>query len=348
MDAETLLGAGVVSAFVRCLSSATIAAVVVSAHGLGPTPAAAQEPSEATPSPFVDVEVAGEHGCGLRRDGTVACWHGRGEAVRVEGIAGATSIAIVTELPCARRSDGEVLCIADGRRFLPAALQGASSIVAAGHSLCGVMESEVRCVSPFRESAPVERFADARAVAYESNQGMWCRIQGTGELRCTGDLAWLGGARFTRATAITVASMQACAIEGGRVRCFRVDDDSVGTTLGDGGPSRGGRGVATVRGPRRAVQLVSDIRGLATCARESDGAVWCWGGQPAYWGDESLTRGAPLDAAARPARVPGLDAVDLAIGSRSLCAVTRAGAVVCTGPEDPSEPRSTARRWTVQ
>ena len=86
---------------------------------------------------------------------------------------------------------------------------------------------------------------------------------------------------------------------------------------------------------------------LATCAREADGAVWCWEGQPAYWGDESLTRGAPLDAPTRPSRVPGLDAVDLAIGSPSMCAVTRAGAVVCTGPEDPSEVRSPARRWTV-
>jgi hypothetical protein len=318
----------------------------------------AQDADAAAPSPFVDVEVAGERGCGLRRDGTVACWEGRGdageveagrvEAVRVEGIDDATSIAIVLDQPCARRRDGEVLCIVEGRRHVPTALQGASSIVAAGTLLCATLPTEVRCTEPFREGGTEQRFADAVAVGYESNGGLWCRVQRGGEVRCTGALAWLGGARFARATAVTVASMQACVLEGGRVRCFRVDDDGVGTVLGDGGPSRGGRGIARVRGPRSAEQIASDVRGLAVCAREADGAVWCWGGQPAYWGDDQLVRGAPLDVARSPTRVPGLDAVDIAIGNRSLCAVTRAGVVVCTGPEQPSEPRSPPRRWTVR
>jgi alpha-tubulin suppressor-like RCC1 family protein len=67
-----------------------------------------------------------------------------------------------------------------------------------------------------------------------------------------------------------------------------------------------------------------------SCARRTDGTVWCWGGNnDGQLGDESFSESLV------PVQAKGLvDAVQLGIGYSHGCAVRAGGSVVCWGRND--------------
>lgn len=97
----------------------------------------------------------------------------------------------------------------------------------------------------------------------------------------------------------------------------------------DGGACGGpcGEGVECINGvcSRRVVQLSSELN--HTCARVSDGSVWCWGNnENGEVGDGSMESTRPV-----PSRVPGVTATFVAAGWSHSCAVVAGGRVRCWG-----------------
>jgi len=135
-------------------------------------------------------------------------------------------------------------------------------------------------------------------------------------------------------------------VKDGTVRCWGRDtmyiepapDGGASTSdgaLGRGVPVSAGEGAtpAPVVGLRDVTQI-SVGPNLGTCARTSDGAVFCWGRN-----DHGQLGRAPAEAKlALPTRVEGLPPVDtVALGWRTGCAIGTADhALYCWGHRDPT------------
>ena len=132
-------------------------------------------------------------------------------------------------------------------------------------------------------------------------------------------------ANLTDAVQIAAGEEHSCAVRAtGRVSCW-----GIGTAgqLGDGGAEPIQRHPTIVRGLVDAVQVAASV--THTCARRTNGAVVCWGGE--QFGQ--LGRNARgMGPVATPVPVASLvDTVDVAVGGYSSCAVRSTGAVVCWG-----------------
>ena len=126
-------------------------------------------------------------------------------------------------------------------------------------------------------------------------------------------------------------------LDDGAVRCWGRDslepptDSSPGDcALGRGGPTStiDGAKAAPVPGLSKVTQLAVGPN-FGTCARTSEGAVYCWGRN-----DFGQLGRPPAEAQlSTPTRVEGIPAVDhVALGSRAACAITTADhALYCWG-----------------
>jgi hypothetical protein len=148
--------------------------------------------------------------------------------------------------------------------------------------------------------------------------------------------------RETRAAEVAAGANHACArLVDGAVRCW--GEDRLGQ-LGQGARWSGGSpdGELFLRrdDEARAVQVVGIDKveelaagGAHTCARRSDGTVWCWGDNSAC--QLGLPAGQPFaaDAVVRhPVRTPGLsEAVQLTAGQAHGCARRSDASVWCWG-----------------
>lgn len=113
--------------------------------------------------------------------------------------------------------------------------------------------------------------------------------------------------------------------KGGTVDCWGYN--SLGQ-LGDGTANNARATPAPVTGLNDVVQLALPDGDHFTCARKSDGTVWCWGGN--NYAQLGLGGGGGYGKV--PYQVRGLtDAVDLAVGFGGGCAIRNGGQVVCWG-----------------
>jgi alpha-tubulin suppressor-like RCC1 family protein len=177
-----------------------------------------------------------------------------------------------------------------------------------------------------------------------------CGVRADGSVGCYGDnrFGQLGdGTRELRRTPVAVSGLagvaeartrdgHSCAVKtDGTVLCWGNNESG---QLGDGVSDHGTtcrRGVIDVDCVTTPVE-VSGLRGAAevaltrnsTCARKTDGTVWCWGAS-AFGQLGNGTRGTDSNV---PVQVSGVtSAAQLAAGSDHVCARLTSGAVVCWG-----------------
>jgi alpha-tubulin suppressor-like RCC1 family protein len=347
------------SSLAKCgLCGLALALVSCSHGGCGaPTPAPAPSSSsvsvsKAAPDPteVVDVGAGTDHACRLYRSGRVSCWGGnasgqlgnrtrrdRPRPALVEGVNDAVSIALHHDASCAVRRGGEVVCW--GRH--PA------------------WASERLEPSPLGELRDVERFA--------LSKNRWIALLRSGEV--VTDHGPTSASRGRRVTASMEhgcvlgldAAVQCFALGTSSpwpkeaVRVEGLDDRGIleisSGFLGgcgiardnalvcwdapgdkhyghDGSPT----GLPTVRaGPIPKARFVAVGDGHA-CAIAEDGRVACWGlngagqlGSPFEPQENMVGRWDPV-------WVDGLsDAVRIAVGAKTTCALRRGGRVVCWG-----------------
>lgn len=84
-----------------------------------------------------------------------------------------------------------------------------------------------------------------------------------------------------------------------------------------------------------------------TCARKSDGTVWCWGsndfgqlgdGMEEHPEDQCMNGMTLIDCSSVPVQVAGIDdAVELEVGRQHSCVIRAGGTVWCWGYNDNYE-----------
>jgi hypothetical protein len=190
--------------------------------------------------------------------------------------------------------------------------------------------------SRFSADVPVRGIDDAVSVA--AGIRFSCAVRSSGTTWCWGedlgsdDIGTLPSQvpGVVDAVAVTAGGAHACVLRrGGQVACWG------GGSLGQLGSGEFdfGSGVALPRavvGINNAVQISAGWN--HTCARTADGSLWCWGGN----GDGATGYGQLGDGTfenrASPVRVLGIDnAVDVAAGGWTTCAVLRDDTVWCWG-----------------
>ena len=156
--------------------------------------------------------------------------------------------------------------------------------------------------------------------------------QTPGPAPCAGEAAapreeTLGGTGELRAEDVDCGALHCCALLNDKtVRCW--GDNSEGE-LGDGTYEDRARPVVVAGLPRERPYPVEIAADYATCARMSDGTVWCWGRNRGGQLGDGTTQQRPT-----PARVYGLkNATQIAVGggSDAICALLDDGTVSCWG-----------------
>lgn len=261
---------------------------------------------------IVDVTSSSIGHCALLRKGTVWCW----------GASGGDLRGRAPNAPDA----GDIVCDGHPCHPSPTEIPGVSDIVqisGGGEFFCGVNKSgSVLCWG-----------AGSRDELGNDGGGASPPIQVAG---------------ITDATQVTCGFFMACArLKSGGVSCW--GNDFAGT-LGRGGALSSDYNLANPT-PALAISLPNDIAEVraslgdpnATCARSGSdgGGVYCWG--PNLWGTLGHAPGTSGDAVvttynysqnanSTPHAISGLtDAVQLAGGDATFCALRTTGSVSCWG-----------------
>ncbi|HEX3850514.1 MAG TPA: hypothetical protein VHW01_06080 [Polyangiaceae bacterium] len=128
---------------------------------------------------------------------------------------------------------------------------------------------------------------------------------------------------LTNIRQITLSSKHACALlENGQVSCWGANDE-------------GQLGVPAQSAPSAAPQSVTGLDEVVevragdafTCARRSNGEVWCWGDNTFF----QLATAEPVAFSRQPIRINVPAVTDLAVGQAHVCVRTTDGGVSCWG-----------------
>jgi alpha-tubulin suppressor-like RCC1 family protein len=334
------------------------------------------------------VALGAQFGCAHTAAGAVVCWgdnaHGQlGDASGgaralpdepVEGIDGATDVAVGEGFACAALDDGAVRCW--GSRDLPGAerteslpdLAPAVALAAAGTNVCSRSAAGVvRCVEAVAvqgalRAAAVRVPALANATQLAAGATHRCAVTEQGTVMCAGDNShgqlgdpsgaphddgWLVG---TSGVEVAVGDAHSCLrARDGEVMCWGYD---LNGQTGDR-ERRDRAAPAWVAQLEGALQIAA--AGYQTCARLRDGTVRCLtGGGPGQTmlvrgvtGATGVTLGAAESCALLADRtvrcwtatatraIEGLgDVAQVALSSQNGCARTTAGGVYCWGVND--------------
>ena len=260
-------------------------------------------------SPFVSVSAGGGYTCGVRSDGSVACWgeDDYGEATPPGGSLG--SVSAGSFHTCGVRNDGSVACwgLDTSGQTTPPTGSFASVSVGLYHT-CGVRsDGSVACWGRDRSgqaTPPTGSFASVSAGG-----GHTCGVRSDGSVACWGDN---GDGQATPPTgsfaSVSAGWYQTCGVRGGgSVACWGSDRSGQATP-----PS--GSFVSVSAG------------GNHTCGVRSGGSVACWGRD----GDGQATP-------------PGGSFVSVSAGSFHTCGVRNDGAVVCWGINEDGQAHAAHR-----
>jgi alpha-tubulin suppressor-like RCC1 family protein len=272
--------------------------------------------------------AAGEaHTCVLRKQGAALCW-GRNDASQLGGAAssggsrpravagteGAVEIVAGKNHTCTRASKGAVKCWGANAAGQATGKPSASVGVPTAVSLPGAAELGA---------------GDAHTCARMGDGTVRCWGLGTDGRLGQGDEPAREGPVLVPDVAgtaqLTVDGGHTCVRKStGLVWCWGRND---GGALGTGrlGPSSL-PGNPVVAGLDDAVEVESGLD--FACARREQGGVVCWGRNDAG----QLGRGATVASSAEPMTPVGVSSViDIGIGDRHACAVTKRGEVSCWG-----------------
>jgi alpha-tubulin suppressor-like RCC1 family protein len=256
----------------------------------------------------VAIAVGGGHACALRAGGTVACWGENamgqlGDGSREQGkvprvvpeLEGVVELGLGEDHACARMANGTVRCW--GRNYEGAVTGAPGENVRSPQEVPGIRDAVGLAVGGL----------DACARTAAGGVVCW-----THRVMRAPAVAALKGVR-----SVAIGEEHACAVlDGGALGCWGRDD---------WGSKLVRRREAPVIVPTRVPGLAGVTRiaagSISTCARTTDGNVYCWG-SAGDLGGESMPRHAPT-------RVLGVTgARDLVLGEQSAFAHTSEGAFV--------------------
>lgn len=276
------------------------------------------------------VATGANHACRLGSDGVIKCWGQNGSGQLGRGTIsnseepGAVSlnekaIAFGAGIghTCALVATGAVWCWGDNQQ---------GQIGATGTIVPGV-PTEVKSLPP-------------RTRALAVGDSHTCALTEAGGVRCWGHAAagqlGDGTSRFsssdplapqglsTGVTAIAAGTRHTCALlDGGAIRCW---GENAHGTLGDDTAQNSNVPIVASAAPANVAEL--SLGTERTCARTSEGAVYCWGrGTEGELGDGSRTN------SQLPVLVRGIaqGAVRVATGAFQTCALMAGGTVSCWG-----------------
>jgi alpha-tubulin suppressor-like RCC1 family protein len=281
----------------------------------------------------VEVAAGAGHSCARLADGTVRCWGrngsrqiGDGSTVATQstpqlavGLADAASIGLGDAHSCAVRAGGTAVCW--------------------GSNVSGqVGNGDTLTFGGINMPTPVMDLTDA--VVVRGGLAHTCASVSDDTMKCWGrnSAGQLGDATVTRRTtpvnvwllsdvaAIATGSEHSCAVLGdGTVRCWGENGRG---QLGDGGRTDANMPVP-VTSMAGAIDLAAGS--THTCALRMDGSVWCWGENTSgQLGTDMGGLGTPDSLV--PVQVVRLDdAIAIAAGFDSTCAIRSGGAAVCWG-----------------
>ena len=272
--------------------------------GAAVTPAPTMPPTPPASS-FVSVSAGGYHTCGLRSDGSVACWgyngDWNGQATPPSGSF--TSVSAGERHTCGLRSNGSVACWGYNGEGQAAPSAGSFvSVSAGGYHICGVRsDGSVACWGANRlgqATPPAGSF-----VSVSTGGSHTCGVMSDGSVACWG----YNGTGQATPPAGSFVSVSA----GDRHTCGMTSDGSVACW---GSDSNG-------RSSPPAGSFVSVSAGTAhTCGVMSNGSVACWGGN---W-----------DGQATP---PTGSFVSVSAGGSHTCGVRGDGSVACWGSDESGQ-----------
>jgi alpha-tubulin suppressor-like RCC1 family protein len=273
----------------------------------------------------VALSANGDSASAVLLDGTVRCW-----GVRYSSVSG---VVRSSSVPAPVDGIGSAELISAGDLNHTCVVETGGIVRCWGANQFGQLGNGT--TSDAIEPVAVSNLTGALAVS--ANGFHTCVLIADGHVRCWGDgtdgVAGGTGRNFVTvpmevnglddAVAISVGTFHACAVRAaGSVVCWgRNYEHELGTNLADDvSPSP-----VTVEGVSHAVSLASGEQ--HTCAVDSDGTVWCWGGNTSG----ELGSGTHSESAlASP--VHGLEAAEsVSAGTGSTCALLRDHTVRCWG-----------------
>jgi hypothetical protein len=230
---------------------------------------------------YVQVATGVTHTCGLKSDGTVACWgtDSHGQTVVPAGLEDVTQVTAGAFHTCALRSNGTVACWGNSPlSFLPIPgdLSDATQVDAGGNSTCAVRNGGTVVCWGSTERGKTDVPADLAAITQVSVGSPYaCALRSEGTVRCWGtDDTWgvtNPPADLVDVTQVSAGDLHACALRSdGTVRCW--------------GDNR--TGAATPPVDLAEVTQLS-AGSFRTCALGRDATVVCWGNPniPAMFAD---------------------------------------------------------------
>jgi alpha-tubulin suppressor-like RCC1 family protein len=277
-----------------------------------------------------DVAAGSTHTCARTTTGTIACWGSNegGEVgdgtnmdapspVELKSLGNSnTQIALGTDHSCSRRADSSLFCW--GRNGYGQVGDGTTDNANAP-VLIKVLGQTVTQVAP----------GTTHTCALKSNGTVWCWGENTYE-----ELG--NGTSSTSYKPVEVVGLEGvvdvvsgydhtCARKkNGSLSCWGANDHG---QLGTGSIDFGGAGASNV------ITLGTDVAEVGagemhTCARKTDGSVWCWGGNMnGQVGDgTTMDRTTPVEITTL-----GKSVVKIAIGFDRSCAETNDGKLWCWG-----------------
>ena len=276
------------------------------------------------------------HTCARLEDGGVACWgqnssgqlgdgtfQDRLTPVRVLGVTDAVEVAAGTEHSCARHADGTVSCWGWGH---------------VGQLGDGLLEHEWMRNAPHR----IPGLSDV--IGLSAMYDHTCAVHRDGGVSCWGnnyhgELAdGVHGPASARAVPLRSPFIRdAVQVAAGSHTCARHRDGTV-SCWGSTGPERGSsqpadpdQWLAWAYAPAPVLDVDDAVEITAgsahTCARRSDGSVWCWGTNVSGSVGDGTDRPRPF-----PTRSGDIDdATGISAGFGHTCAVHGDGSASCWG-----------------
>jgi alpha-tubulin suppressor-like RCC1 family protein len=293
----------------------------------------------ATLTNVVELASGTFHKCARKTDGTVWCWGANGAGQIGDGTTELRDAPVQVKLADGRAT---FIQISAGGFSSCARLQGGSvwcwGANGAGQAGNGVLSSNAP--TPVQVTA-VDSGLVAEIVA-EGGHGC-ARLQ-SGALRCwggntDGELGVGSSDTSPRLTSIEVAALGTTVVRTSG-RCA-IKDDLTLWCWGLNTSGQVGDGSTALRtGPVQITTLGNNVvevtrTFLRTCARKSDGSVWCWGRNGDGGLGDGTINGQPCpsgDCKPTPVRVSGIsDAAAIASGIGHACAARNDGTTWCWG-----------------